>query len=212
MEKDEYQRILDTIYDLYPNATCELNFTSLYELTVAVVLSAQTNDKVVNQVTPGLFSHYPDFNALALTSVEAIENDIKRIGLFHHKASNLNALAKRVLAEYNSQVPNNFNDLITLPGIGRKTANVILAVGFHIPALAVDTHVFRVSHRLGLVDDMANVEVTEQQLMLSIPKEQWIKAHHAILFLGRYTCLARNPLCKECPLANQCLYLKKMVV
>jgi endonuclease-3 len=212
MEKDETQAIIDTIYDLYPNATCELNFTSLYELTVAVILSAQTNDKAVNQVSVGLFKHYPDFNALALASVEAIENDIKRIGLFHHKASHLSALAKKVLLEYNAQVPNNFDELITLPGVGRKTANVILAVGFHTPALAVDTHVFRVSHRLGLVDDMANVNVTEQQLMQHIPKNQWIKAHHAILFFGRYTCLARNPLCNQCPLTNQCLYIKKMVI
>lgn len=211
MANVEYQLILDTIYNLYPNASCELNFNSLFQLSVAVLLSAQTNDKMVNQVTIDLFRHYPDAESLAQASLSDIEHDIKRIGLYHHKAANLSALAKQVLKEFNGEIPNNHSDLITLPGIGNKTANVILAVGFNIPALAVDTHVYRVSHRLGLVSDSASITQTEQELCLNIPQDQWIRAHHGLLFFGRYTCLARNPLCEECPLRKQCLFIKKMV-
>lgn len=211
MANVEYQLILDTIYNLYPNASCELNFNSLFQLSVAVLLSAQTNDKMVNQVTIDLFKHYPDAESLAQASISDIESDIKRIGLYHHKAANLSALAKQVLKEFNGTIPNNHADLITLPGIGNKTANVILAVGFNIPALAVDTHVYRVSHRLGLVSDSANITQTEQELCQYIPQNQWIRAHHGLLFFGRYTCLARNPLCESCPLRKQCLFIKKMV-
>jgi len=205
----ETVEILDIIEGMFPDACCELDYATTFQLSVAVILSAQTTDKAVNEVTPGLFKRFPDAAAMALASQEEIEGFIHRIGLFRNKAKHILAFAQVLVADYGGEVPSQTKQLMALPGIGSKTANVIQAVGFAIPALAVDTHVDRVSHRLGLVRKSADVAQTERTLKRKIPKDRWIKAHHAILFFGRYHCKAQKPACDVCPLQNECTYFKE---
>jgi len=193
---------------MFPNADCELSFKNVYELAVAVVLSAQTTDPSVNKVTPRLFEVFPDLNHLAEAELDQLETMIKSIGLYHTKAKHLQALARICVNQYNSEIPNSFEVLQSLPGIGRKTANVILSVGFHLPGLAVDTHVLRVSQRFGIVPKKASPMMTELILKKALEPESWGLAHHALLFFGRYHCTARNPKCELCPLKNDCLYKK----
>jgi len=205
----ETVEILDIIERMFPDAHCELDYATTFQLSVAVILSAQTTDKAVNEVTPGLFKRFPDAAAMASASQEDIEGLIRRIGLYHNKAQHILAFAKVLKADYGGEVPSRMRELLALPGIGSKTANVIQAVGFSIPALAVDTHVDRVSHRLGLVRQSADVAQTERTLKRKIPKDRWIKAHHAILFFGRYHCKAQKPACEVCPLQGECRYFKE---
>lgn len=205
---EKCRRILDTLYKMFPNATCELNFTNNEELAIAVILSAQTTDISVNKITPKLFERYNTIEKLAKANLEDIENTIHSIGLYRNKAKNIKLFAQQLIEKHNGVLPNNESDLKALAGIGRKTANVVLGVGFNIPALAVDTHVNRVSHRLGLVTKNANILQTELQLKRKIPKEEWIVSHHSLLFFGRYHCLARNPKCVTCPLFDICIYEK----
>lgn len=207
---DKLRRILDTLYLMYPNATCELDFSTNEQLAIAVILSAQTTDVSVNKVTPRLFEKYKTIEDLANGDYEDIMNCIHSIGLYRNKAKNIKLFAQQLLERHNGILPNNEIELRALAGIGRKTANVVLGVGFNIPALAVDTHVDRVSHRLGLVTIKANVLQTELQLKRKIPKEEWIVSHHSLLFFGRYHCLARNPKCTICPLSDICRYYKKV--
>lgn len=205
----ETVEILNIIEAMFPDAHCELDYTTTFQLSIAVILSAQTTDKAVNEVTPGLFKRFPDAAAMAYATQEEIEGLIKRIGLYRNKASHILSFAKVLTAEYGGEVPSQTKKLLALPGIGSKTANVIQAVGFKIPALAVDTHVNRVSHRLGLVRQSAGVAQTERTLKRKIPKERWISAHHAILFFGRYHCKAQRPACGICPLQEECRYFKE---
>lgn len=207
---EKCRRILDTLYKMFPNATCELNFTNNVELAIAVILSAQTTDISVNKITPRLFERYNTIEKLANANLEEIQTTIHSIGLYRNKAKNIKLFAQQLIEKHNGVLPNNESDLKALAGIGRKTANVVLGVGFNIPALAVDTHVNRVSHRLGLVTKKANILQTELQLKRKIPKEEWIVSHHSLLFFGRYHCLARNPKCVICPLFDICMYEKKV--
>jgi len=207
---EKIRRILDTLYSMYPDATCELNFTNNEELAIAVILSAQTTDISVNKVTPILFNRFKTISDLANASEEDISECIHSIGLYRNKAKNIKLFAQQLRDRHNGKLPNTEDELRDLAGIGRKTANVVLGVGFNIPALAVDTHVDRVSHRLGLVTQKANVLQTELQLKRKIPKEEWIVAHHSLLFFGRYHCLSRNPKCSTCPLIDLCRYYKKL--
>jgi len=208
--REKVRRILDTLYAMYPDATCELNFSNNEELAIAVILSAQTTDISVNKVTPKLFSQFNTIEKLANAKEEDISECIRSIGLYRNKAKNIKLFAQQLLEKHNGKLPNTEDELRALAGIGRKTANVVLGVGFNIPALAVDTHVDRVSHRLGLVTQKANVLQTELQLKHKIPRDEWIVSHHSLLFFGRYHCLARNPKCDTCPLTDICRYYKKL--
>lgn len=202
-------RILQTIYKHYPNADCELLYQTNEQLAIAVILSAQTTDKLVNTVTPVLFSQFPTLDDLANAEIGSIEKAIQRIGLYRTKAKNIKAFAQTLLESYDGHLPQEHNRLIQLPGVGQKTANVIQAVAFRIPALAVDTHVHRVALRCGLVPLTSNVFQTEDRLKKIIPKEEWITAHQRMLFFGRYHCTAKNPHCNECELNDVCRYRKQ---
>lgn len=196
--------IYNILLEMFPNAHCELNYHNLYELTVAVMLSAQTTDKAVNIVTPTLFSHYPNISSLSKAKTTDVECDIKRLGLYHNKAINLVNMARMVEEKYNGEIPNTLESLKSLPGIGQKTANVILVEYFKIPRMPVDTHIERVSKRLGLVEEKATTLETEQKLMKLFSPSSYHQVHHLLLFLGRYHCTSRNPKCSECKLAKYC--------
>lgn len=198
--------IFDILKMMFPNAHCELNYHNVYELTVAVMLSAQTTDKSVNLVTPDLFKNYPTIYDLSNASVNDVEMCIKRIGLYHNKAMNIIAMAKQVVEHYQGEIPNDLEKLKSLPGIGQKTANVILVEYFKIPRIPVDTHVERVSKRLNLVGPNASVLEVENKLMSLLDPKDYHLGHHLLLFLGRYHCLSRNPKCENCPLKKYCIY------
>ncbi len=200
---------LNIIEQMFPDACCELNYTSTFQLAISVILSAQTTDISVNAITPKLFSRYPDAKAMSQATQEDIESMIRRIGLYHNKARYILAFAQELTKNFEGEVPSSRSQLTALPGVGSKTANVIQAVGFSIPALAVDTHVDRVSHRLGWVNKNAGVAQIEVALKSMIPEDRWIKAHHSILFFGRYHCKAQKPACDVCPLSHECLYFKE---
>lgn len=197
--------ILDTLEAMFPHAQVELNHKNHFELLVAVVLSAQTTDVSVNKITPTLFKRYPSPKALSKANVKDVESFIKSIGLYHNKAKHIIALSKELISKHQGIVPHTREDLEKLPGVGRKTANVVLSNAFNIPAIAVDTHVARVSIRLGLAKSNDNVVEIEKKLMKKFPKDRWQKAHHQMIFFGRYHCLAKNPKCDSCPLYDVCL-------
>ncbi len=200
--------ILKRLQEVYKDLGCALRFKNPFELLVATILSAQATDKQVNKVTLSLFAKYPDAFAIADLTEEELANEIKSIGLYKNKSKNILASSKIIAEQYGGLVPPDREILESLPGVGRKTANVVLSNAFGIPALAVDTHVFRVSNRLGLVD-CANVECTEKNLCAIIPKEYWSQAHHWLIWHGRLFCKARNPLCERCKLNDLCpSYLK----
>ena len=194
--------ILKTLESLYPDAVPELHFTNPYETLVATMLSAQSTDKQVNKVTPAVFRDFPTVSSMAQTTPEILFPYVKSCG-FASKAANIVMAARKIMAEYGGEVPGDLDRLISLPGVGRKTANVVLANAFHIPAMAVDTHVFRVSNRLGLVD-APDVLKTEMQLRALIPQDRWSDAHHWLIFHGRRVCKAQHPLCGECTLRPWC--------
>ncbi len=198
------KRVLDYFEELYPDACCELNYRNTYELLVAVMLSAQTTDKKVNQVTAKLFEKYPDARAVAASEIEDLEEILKYLGLYKNKAKNLKALSQVLLDDFDGIVPDRMEQLIKLPGVGRKTANVILVEGFKIPAIPVDTHVTRVSKRLGFAKWDDDVNKIEAKLKRSIPKELQVKAHSQFIFFGRYFCKAQNPSCGQCQLFDMC--------
>lgn len=186
-----------------PAPRSELNFKNDYELIVAVVLSAQCTDKKVNQVTEKLFAQYPDFVALASADLAQLESLIRQVNYFKTKAKNIKALATKITSEHSGMLPATRSELEALPGVGRKTASVILSEKGIEPALAVDTHVFRVSQRLGLAKSL-NREVVEEQLRNSFPQAQWRNLHHWLILHGRSTCKAKTPLCQHCALAHLC--------
>lgn len=207
MNKKKASEIMNRLYECYPDARCELNYETPFELLIATVLSAQTTDKKVNVVTSRMFEKYKTPYDFANVSQEELEKEIKEIGLYKNKAKNIIALSKKLIEDYNGEVPKEKEELIKLAGVGRKTANVVVSNAFNEPAIAVDTHVFRVSNRIGIADS-PNVENTEEQLMKAIPKENWTKAHHTIIFHGRRTCKAIKPNCPECVVKESCKYLK----
>ncbi|KYH29082.1 MULTISPECIES: endonuclease III [Clostridium] len=204
--KKNVDEILDILEKIYPDAQCELIHENPFQLLIATVLSAQTTDKKVNQVTEKLFKKYKTPNDFAVLEQDELEKEIREIGLYKNKAKNIIGLCKMLIDDYNGEVPRTMEELIKLPGVGRKTANVVLSNAFGVPAIAVDTHVFRVANRIGIANSN-NVEGTEEQLRNNIPMERWSKAHHLLIFHGRRTCAARKPKCENCPLAPQCKYL-----
>lgn len=203
------ERILNVIEEMFPNAGTELDFKNVYELTVAVILSAQTTDLAVNKVTIDLFEAYPDVYTLARADVKDVEPYLRSIGLYRMKAKNIVTFANQVVDDFDGVIPDNLKDLTSLAGVGRKTANVVLSEHFKVPAIAVDTHVERVTKRLKIVRESYNVDQTERRLMRAIPKERWSQAHHSFILFGRYHCKAMNPDCHKCPLTDDCKYFTK---
>lgn len=203
---DRVDRILSTLNELFPNAHCELNHTNGLELLIAVMLSAQTTDKSVNLLTDSLFKKYKTPTDYINASQSELENDLRRIGLYKNKAKNLKLMCEKLLNEFEGKVPSSQEKLESLPGVGRKTANVVLSVWFDVPRIAVDTHVERVSKRLKLAYLKDNVRQVEEKLMRKIPRDRWSQTHHQMIFFGRYHCTARNPKCESCPLQDICRY------
>lgn len=200
--------ILQTLAKDFPNPKSELHFESPFQLLVAVILSAQCTDKRVNQVTPALFEVAPTPQKMADIPQEQLEQLIHSCGFYHSKANYLKQMSRDVVTRFGGNVPNNIEDLRTLAGVGRKTANVVYAVAFGGQAIAVDTHVFRVSNRLGLAC-ANNVLDTEKQLMQAIPQEQWADSHHYLLLHGRYVCKSQRPLCENCSVKQFCKHYKE---
>lgn len=196
--------ILEQMRELFPDAKCALNHRNAYELIVAVVLSAQTTDEAVNKATPALFERYPSVYALAQGDVNEIAQYLKTIGLYRNKSRMIKELATALVEHFDGEVPNTRKQLTSLSGVGRKTANVVLSVWFDIPAFAVDTHVERVSKRLGLAKFADSVEVVETKLKRKIDRNLWNDGHHLFIFFGRYHCTARNPKCEGCPFLSFC--------
>ena len=207
MDSQTVMEVLGELEKLYPQAGAELNFTNPFETVIATVLAAQCTDKRVNIVTARLFPKYPDAKAMAQLTPEELEPMIQECGLFHTKARNIVELCRILVAKYDGRVPDTMEELVQLPGVGRKTANVVLANAFGKPAFAVDTHVFRVSNRIGLAH-ANNVEQTERQLMEAVPRDRWSHTHHLLIWHGRRCCTARKPACERCPIV-QCEYLNK---
>lgn len=199
----QVREILSRLEETYPDAHCELNFRTPFELLIATILSAQATDKKVNQVTEKLFVKYKTPRDFLTLSLGEMEKAIKEIGLYRTKAKNILETCRILEEEFGGEVPAEFEELIKLPGVGRKTANVVLSNAFNIPAFAVDTHVLRVSNRLGLAKG-DNPNLVEDQLTKAIPREEWNKAHHWLIWHGRRICAARNPKCLDCPLDELC--------
>lgn len=206
---NKVQLIEDYLNEILPDAGCELNYTKDYELLIAVVLSAQTTDRRVNQVTEVLFKKYNSLERLRDADVEDIKKIIRSIGTYNKKSEFIIEIANYLINNCNGKVPDDRKTLESIPGVGRKTANVILSTLFDIPAIAVDTHVERTSKRLGLAKESDNVLEVEQKLMKKFKKENWSKRHHQLIHFGRYYCLARNPKCEECNLKDICKYYKR---
>ncbi len=204
----ETRRMMAALATQHPNADTELHFSNAYELLVATILSAQCTDERVNQVTPALFKHYPDARALARASTDELEPQIQSTGFFRAKSRSLAGMAEALVTEHGGQVPGTMEQLVSLPGVGRKTANVVLNVVFGQPTIAVDTHVHRVANRLGLAVT-ATPEQTEEVLLARVPKRHLQHAHHYLILHGRYTCIARRPECWRCPVARWCRYEPK---
>lgn len=206
VKTEDIKTILDILENTYPEAECALDHINVFQLIVAVALSAQTTDKSVNLVTPALFERYPDAYALAAAEPDEVPEYIKRIGMYKTKAKNIVGMAQKLVAEHGGQVPEDYDSLVALPGVGRKTANVVLSVGFGHQRIAVDTHVFRVANRIGLVKEK-DVLKTELSLMERVPEERWSRTHHSLIFHGRQCCDARKPKCDECPVNTLCEYI-----
>ena len=204
-KKQLYSHVLDYFRRLHPEVTTELEFGSIFQLLVAVVLSAQCTDKRVNQVTPELFRHYPDARAMAEADEAEVYEYVKSVSYPNAKARHLVELSRMIVDEYGGEVPSSFDSLLRLPGVGRKTANVMQAVAFGQAAMPVDTHVYRVSHRLGLVPRSADTPLkVERELTKHIPEADLAMAHHWLLLHGRYVCTSRSPHCEKCELAPVC--------
>ena len=205
----DINKILDKLEETYPDAKCELNYTTPFELLIATILSAQCTDIRVNIVTDKLFKKYntaKDFNKL---SVDEISEEIKSCGLYKSKSQKIKQTSKILCELYNGEVPNTLEELVKLPGVGRKTAGVVLSNAFGQDAIAVDTHVFRVSNRIGIVNT-STPEKTEFALMEAIPKKRWSKSHHLMIFHGRRICKARKPECSNCTIKDMCNYFENI--
>lgn len=204
-QEEWFRAILDELAALYPDARCELNHSSPFELLVATILSAQSTDVRVNMVTDRLFRKYNTPEAFAVLQPEDVAEEIKELGLYRNKARHIVEAARRIVEEHDGRVPSEREALESLPGVGRKTANVVLSNAFGIPALAVDTHVFRVSRRLGLASGKTPEQV-ERELMECIPRQEWTITHHRLIYHGRRVCHARRPECATCPLQPYCAF------
>ena len=207
--KTDIDRLLSYLEELFPTAKCELFYKRDYELVIAVMLSAQTTDRSVNAVTPILFEKYPSLDDLNKASLEDIEEILKPIGLYKNKAKNLKGIVKDLIERFNYVVPSDKEQLMTLPGVGNKTAGVIRAEIFQIPDLPVDTHILRIAKRLKLAKKDDEPIDVERKLKIIIPEERWIKSHHQLIHFGRYFCTARSPQCENCKIRDMCInYLK----
>ena len=203
ISKKKTVEILDLLKEAYPEAGCALEHVNVYELIVCVVLSAQTTDASVNKVSPALFAAYPDAFALADASQEDVMDIIRTIGMYKTKSANVRKLSQMLVDEYGGVVPGDYDELVKLPGVGRKTANVVLAEAFGQQRIAVDTHVFRLANRIGFTAEK-DVFATEDALMKAIPEDSWTKMHHALIWHGRRVCHARKPACEGCCLDGIC--------
>src|SRR5690625_2234938 len=209
LTKKQIRFCLDTMGEMFPNAHCELIHQNPFELTIAVLLSAQTTDENVNRVTRDLFQKYKTPEDYLAVDVTELENDIRSIGLFRTKAKNIQKLCKMLIEDFDGVIPQTREELEMFPGVGRKTANVVMSVAFGEPAIAVDTHVERVSKRLAFCRWKDSVLEVEQTLERRVPRDEWSQTHHRMIFFGRYHCKARNPNCPECPLLELCREGKK---
>ncbi|WP_028663754.1 endonuclease III [Runella zeae] len=210
-KKERYRLLIEHFSQKFPEAETELHYTNPYELLVAVILSAQCTDKRVNMVTPALFERYPDPQALADSNAEEVFQYIRSISYPNNKAKHLVGMARMLLAQFGGEVPSTIEELQQMPGVGRKTANVIASVIYNQPAMAVDTHVFRVSHRLGLVSKTATTPLAvEKELVKYIPDSVIPLAHHWLILHGRYVCLARSPQCDKCDLTHLCKFFENL--
>ncbi|MEM5665795.1 endonuclease III [Bacillus toyonensis] len=209
LNKTQIRYCLDTMADMYPEAHCELIHDNPFELVIAVALSAQCTDALVNKVTKNLFQKYKTPEDYLSVSLEELQQDIRSIGLYRNKAKNIQKLCRMLLDDYNGEVPKDRDELTKLPGVGRKTANVVVSVAFGIPAIAVDTHVERVSKRLAICRWKDSVLEVEKTLMKKIPMDEWGVTHHRLIFFGRYHCKAQRPQCEECRLLEVCREGKK---
>ncbi len=209
MNRSQVRNILDTIGEMFPDAHCELNHSNPFELTIAVLLSAQCTDETVNKVTASLFRKYKTPADYVQTPLSELEQDIRRIGLYRNKAKHIHNLCRLLIEEYGGEVPRTHEELVKLPGVGRKTANVVVSNAFGVPAIAVDTHVERVAKRLAFAGWKDSVIEVENKLMKWVPREEWTLTHHRLIFFGRYHCKAQNPHCEVCPLLDVCREGKK---
>ncbi len=210
LTKKEKLEALDILFDYFPDAKAELNHSNPFELLVAVMLSAQCTDKRVNIVTEKLFKKYKTPSDYVKAGLKEIENDIKSLGLYKMKSKHLLLTCEKLIKDFDSKVPNNIKDLMSLSGVGKKTANVVVSVAFGIPAIAVDTHVHRTANRIGLVNSKT-VEETEKQLEQLIPRERWTRAHHTLIFYGRYISTARNPDIENDPIKHISLHCRSLI-
>ncbi|MEX2414596.1 MAG: endonuclease III [Paenibacillaceae bacterium] len=202
--RKQVRYMLDTMAGMFPDAHCELHHSNPFELTIAVLLSAQCTDETVNKVTKDLFLKYNNPEDYIAVPLDELEQDIRRIGLYRNKAKFIQSLCRILLEDFHGELPTSHEDLVKLPGVGRKTANVVVSNAFGVPAIAVDTHVERVAKRLGLAGQADSVLKVEEKLMKQIPREEWTITHHRFIFFGRYHCKAQNPQCEICPLVDIC--------
>lgn len=209
LNNTQIRHCLDVMAEMFPDAEGELVHSNPFELVIAVLLSAQCTDKLVNKVTADLFKKYKTPEDYLAVPLEDVENDIRSIGLYRSKAKNIQKLCRTLIDDYNGEVPQTKEELVKLAGVGRKTANVVASVAFNEPAIAVDTHVERVSKRLGICRWKDSVTEVENTLMRKVPRDEWSVTHHRMIFFGRYHCKARNPNCPECPLLDICREGKK---
>lgn len=211
LRQKEIDRVIEILLETYPEAKAELNHTSPFELLVATILSAQCTDVRVNKITEELFQNYNRPEDFLNLSQKDLGKMIYSCGFYKNKSKSILETSKILIEKYEGEVPETIDELMILPGVGRKTANVVASNAFGVPAIAVDTHVFRVSNRIGMADSK-NVLDTEKDLMENIPRDMWIKAHHLLIFHGRRICKSRNPMCDKCPLTQYCLYYKNEVL
>ena len=209
--RERLKKILAIIGEMYPEARGELEWETPFQLLIAVILSAQTTDKAVNKITPNLWKKYPEIADLANANLEDVEDCLRTIGLYKNTSKNIVKTARAILRDFDGKVPKTHKELESLPGVGRKTANVVLAEVYGIPSIAVDTHVSRIAKRLNISAPDADVTEIEQDLMKKIPKKDWILTHHRLIFFGRYHCLAKKPKCDICPVQAYCKYYKDNV-
>ncbi|MFD1065217.1 endonuclease III [Oceanobacillus locisalsi] len=209
LNNTQIRRCLDAMAEMFPNAKGELIHSNPFELVIAVLLSAQCTDKLVNKVTADLFKKYKTPEDYLAVSLEELENDIRSIGLYRSKAKNIQKLCRTLIDKFDGVVPQTKEELVQLAGVGRKTANVVASVAFDEPSIAVDTHVERVSKRLGICRWKDSVTEVENTLMRKVPRDEWSVTHHRMIFFGRYHCKARNPECPKCPLLDICREGKK---
>ncbi len=209
-KKERFEKVIDYFSTHHPIAETELKYDNPYQLLVAVILSAQCTDKRVNMVTPSLFNAFPVPEVMAVASSDEVFQYIRSISYPNNKAKHLVGMAKMLVEDFKGVVPSEIDELVKMPGVGRKTANVIASVVYDKPAMAVDTHVFRVSNRLGLTTNSKTPLVTEKELMKFIPEDKVAVAHHWLILHGRYICVARTPKCEICPLTNWCKYFQSL--